>query len=182
MCGKHRNCWIKASNSCQMNSFSRYVPNVFAARAVDQQHRAKDGMHSGLMTSPCVMIVPNSLLKVLIVVILYSTSFLSCLGLNQPLRVGRGLARHLSLAWFRQQCRLVMVEPESARNSSGFYKIPFCLQEIFVLSVTNATMMMTTRARWCSVGNVTAGSTPNVKTFLVRKCSSPQYWRTWGSD
>lgn len=101
-----------------MNSFPRYVLNVFAARAVDQQHRAKGGMHSGLMTSPCVMIVPNSLLKVCKVVILYRRSFLSCLSLSQPVRVGRGLAWHLSLAQSRQQCRLVMIKPESAHNSS----------------------------------------------------------------
>lgn len=131
MCGKHSNCWIKANNSCQMNSFSRYVPNVFAARAVDQQHRAKDGMHSGLMTSPCVMIVPNSLLKVHIVVILYSRSFLSCLGLNQPLWVHRGLAWHLSLAWSRQQCRLwsslkvhVTVQSQALTLCSGSPKSP----------------------------------------------------------
>lgn len=69
---------IKASNSCQTCSFSRYVPNVFAARAVDQQHRAKGGMRNGLMTSRCVMIVPNSLLKVRKVVILYSRSLFRC--------------------------------------------------------------------------------------------------------
>lgn len=98
MCWERRNGWIKASNSCQMDSFSRYVPNVFAARAVDQQHQAKGGMHSGLMTSPCVMIVPNSLLKVHKVVIVHSRSFLSCLGLNQPVWVGRG-PEHGTWAW-----------------------------------------------------------------------------------
>lgn len=39
------------------------VPSVFAARAVDPQLQAKDGMHSGLMIFHCAMIVPNFLLK-----------------------------------------------------------------------------------------------------------------------
>lgn len=44
-----------------------------------------------------------------------------------------------------------------------------CLQGTSAPSVTSAMMTTTMKARWCSVGSVTAGFTPNVKTSLVRK-------------
>lgn len=69
---KKKSQWIKANNSCQTYVSSRYVPNVFAARAVDQQHQGRGGMRSGLTTFHCVMIVPNSLQKVRKIVIVYS--------------------------------------------------------------------------------------------------------------
>ena len=42
----------------------RFAPSVCAVRVVEPLNLGSPGMPSGHMTSPCVMTVPNSLLKV----------------------------------------------------------------------------------------------------------------------
>lgn len=54
---------------------------------MDPQRQAKGGMLSGLMTSHCVMIVPNSLLKVRKVVIVHGKYLLRCSVSNEKVSV-----------------------------------------------------------------------------------------------
>lgn len=54
---------------------------------MDPQLQAKGGMRSGLMTSHCVMIVPNSLLKVRKVVIVYGKYHFKCSVANEMVSV-----------------------------------------------------------------------------------------------
>lgn len=59
----------------------RFAQNVFAARVAEPQNRESPGMPSGRMTFPCVMTVPNCLLKV-------SDTLLACSGVMLPMPQG----------------------------------------------------------------------------------------------
>lgn len=57
-------CHVVTTFCFMCSVFSRFAPSVCAVRVVEPLNPGSPGTLSGRMTSPCVMTVPNSLLKV----------------------------------------------------------------------------------------------------------------------